>query len=215
MSYLSVANFWKYQNADIWSKAKTHPPWFKHYVHRDRELDQLDPMARLLFYELLGAATRHRNVLFSDPKWLLTETLLDANDIAKHLPVLLKGGWIKETRRPVRSRKRSRIIRESFSLARAHAREDEDKEEDIPPTPLERGEESLRDQGENPRALGTNPRAKAKREKHRDGLKRFVCQYWDEYPDKSVLMDELRDRGAETGEAGELIEQEKRRRGTP
>ena len=46
-------------------------------------------------------------------------------------------------------------------------------------------------------------------------LTRFVCQYWDEYPDKSVLMDELRDRGAETGEAGELIEQEKRRRGAP
>ena len=95
MSYLSIANFWKYQNADVWKKSPGHPPWFKHYVHRDRELDKLEPMARLLFYELLGAATRHKNVLDSDPKWLLTETLLDTKDIANHLPALLNGGWIK------------------------------------------------------------------------------------------------------------------------
>lgn len=83
-----------------------------------------------------------------------------------------------------------------------------------PLPPSEKGELSLRDKGENPRALGTNPRAATKTAKHRAGLEQFVRLHWDEYPDKSVLFDELCDRGASPGEADELLSEEKRRRGT-
>ncbi len=108
MTYLSVTNFWKYQNADAWKKAKTHPPWFKHFVHRDRELDQLPLVARLLFYELLGAATRNSNVLEADLNWIWAETRVEPEVIAEALPLLVKGGWLSETKTARRSRKSSR-----------------------------------------------------------------------------------------------------------
>lgn len=111
--YLSVRNFWKYQNADVWKKAKGHPPWFKFFVSRDRELDQLDPSARLLFYELLASATRHSNVLEADLKWLWAETRLEPELIAEHLPTLLKGAWLSQTKTPRRSRKPSRENRDN------------------------------------------------------------------------------------------------------
>lgn len=96
--YLSVQNFWKYQDKNAWKKAKTHPPWFKHYVNRDRDLDALPPLARLLFHELLGAATRHSNVLEADPNWLWAETRVPVEAIVEMLPLLLKGGWLSQTK---------------------------------------------------------------------------------------------------------------------
>ena len=112
MGYLSVRNFWRYQNADVWKKAKGHPPWFKHYCHRDRELDALEPLARLLFYELLGAATRNSNVLEDDLKWIWAETRVEPETVAEHLPTLIKGGWLSQTQTPRRSRKPSRQTRD-------------------------------------------------------------------------------------------------------
>lgn len=108
MSYLSVQNFWKFQNADVWKKSVGHPPWFKHFVHRDMELDDLPTDARLLFYELLAAATRYSNVLKADLSWLASETRMDAEVIAEMLPLLMKGAWLSETKSPRRSRKPSR-----------------------------------------------------------------------------------------------------------
>lgn len=108
VSYLSVSNFWKYQNADVWKKAKIHPPWFKHYVHRDRELDSLPLHARLLWYEILASATRNSNVLEADLSWLYAETRVPVEVIAETLPLLVKGGWLSETETPRRSRKPSR-----------------------------------------------------------------------------------------------------------
>ena len=138
MAYLSVVNFWKYQNADVWKKSRTHPPWFKMYVHRDREIDALGVHARLLWVELLAAATRYGNVLGmpSEPvdkagenqslsdaeleakqlrsdceatvRWISAETRIDPEVIAETLPKLIKGGWLSETSTPRRSRKSSR-----------------------------------------------------------------------------------------------------------
>lgn len=96
--YLSVANFWKYQDKGAWKKSKTHPPWFKHFVHRDRELDRLPLPARLLFFELLGAATRYSNVLEADLNWISAETRIGPEQIAESLPLLLKGGWLSQTK---------------------------------------------------------------------------------------------------------------------
>ena len=98
MSYLSVCNFWKYQDRNAWKKAKTHPPWFKHYVHRDIEMDRLPLEARLLWSELLAVATRYSNVLEADPNWLWAETRIRPEVIAENLPLLLKGGWLSETK---------------------------------------------------------------------------------------------------------------------
>ncbi len=120
MSYLSVRRFWDYQNADVWKKSKGHPPWFKFYVHRDREVDELPPLARLLWYELLAAACRHGNVLKAnlneserDLKWICSEVRMEPEEVAEYLPMLLKGGWLSQTRTPRRSRKPSRKVLES------------------------------------------------------------------------------------------------------
>lgn len=104
LSYLRISKFWDYQNADVWKKCKGHPPWFKHFVHRDREMDRLPIATRLLWIELLGVATRHSNVLEDDLKWISTETRMPLNEVRKALPVLLKGGWLSQTATPRRSR---------------------------------------------------------------------------------------------------------------
>lgn len=109
LSYLSVQNFWKFQNADVWKKSVGHPPWCKLFVHRDMDIDELPYEARLLFYELLAAATRYSNVLKADVNWLASETRMDAVVIAEMLPLLLKGAWLSETKGARRSRKPSRV----------------------------------------------------------------------------------------------------------
>jgi hypothetical protein len=127
--YLSIINFWNYQNADVWKKSRTHPPWFKHYVHRDRELDALPVEARLLWVELLAAATRHNNILGLGPlppghglseaeaklresernlSWICGEVRMEPETVAEMLPLLIKGGWLSQTATPRRSRKPSR-----------------------------------------------------------------------------------------------------------
>lgn len=131
MSYLSVQNFWKYQNADVWKKSKGHPPWFKHWVNRDRELDALPLLTRLVFYELLAAATRHSNVLEADLKWLWAETRVDSESIRESLPALLKGGWLSETKTPRRSRKPSREVRDDRLDLREEEVEVKDKDFDV------------------------------------------------------------------------------------
>jgi hypothetical protein len=105
VTYLSVQNFWKYQDRNAWKKAKTHPPWFKHYVHRDPELDKLPLAARLLFIELLGVATRYANVIEADlngSEWdlnaLWAETRIPPEVIAENLQLLIKGGWLSQTK---------------------------------------------------------------------------------------------------------------------
>jgi hypothetical protein len=108
VSYISVTNFWEYQNSDVWKKCKGHPPWFKHYVHRDRELDKLSLGARLLFWELLAAATRYQNVLEADLSWICSETRMAPEVVAESLPVLVKGGWLSQTKSKRRSREPSR-----------------------------------------------------------------------------------------------------------
>jgi hypothetical protein len=54
--------------------------------------------------------------------------------------------------------------------------------------------------------------ARAQESGSRLRLEEFIRQFWDEYPDKDILVDELTDRGAEVVEALELIETERRRR---
>lgn len=110
--YLRVKNFWKYQNADVWKKCDGHPPWFKHFVHRDRELDQLPVVARLLFSELLGSATRNSNVLQDDLNWICSEVRMTPKEVAQALPMLVKGGWLSQSSSARRSRAPSRKTRE-------------------------------------------------------------------------------------------------------
>lgn len=167
MAYLSVANFWKYQNADAWKKAKTHPPWFKHYVHRDRELDALPYPARLLFWELLAAATRYENVLgpgglngseakLSDSEeilsWIQSETRVDIETIRETLPLLLQGGWLSQTKTARRSRKPSRGILPD------PGRQDVDVDVDVDPFADATGEEPdpTREGSSSPRSYETD-----------------------------------------------------------
>jgi hypothetical protein len=131
MAYLSVRKFWDYQNADVWKKCKGHPPWFKLFVHRDGEIDMLPPLARLLWYELLSAATRHANVLQADLKWLSSETHLDRKVIAEMLPLLVKGGWLSETDTPRRSRTPSRKIRDKVATRSRSRLEEESSSEGL------------------------------------------------------------------------------------
>lgn len=138
MSYLSVVNFWKFQNADAWKKSKGHPPWYKHFVHRDRDIDRLPVEARLLWYEILGAATRYSNVLEADLNWLYAETRIEPDTIREMLPLLLKGGWLSETRTQRRSRKPSRRNPpDPLPLIRIEEEEEKDQNQGlfVPPLP--------------------------------------------------------------------------------
>lgn len=110
MTYLRIKNFWSYQNADVWKKARAnksghkHPAWCKLYVARDLELDALHPMVRLVFYELLRLATITGNVIPNDISTIAKAISTPRQEVVKAIPVLLKGAWLSETRSPRRSR---------------------------------------------------------------------------------------------------------------
>jgi hypothetical protein len=132
MAYLSITNFWNYQNADAWKKAKSGPPkWCKLYSHHDREMLQQPEHIRLLWFELLRAATRHSNVLEADLKWICSEVRMEPKRVAEGLKVLRKGGWLTETQTPRRSRKVSR--QPSRGSSRPNARgKSKKKEKNLP-----------------------------------------------------------------------------------
>lgn len=110
MTYLRIRNFWDYQNADVWKKAKAnkkghrHPPWCKLYVARDLEIDALPPITRLVFYELLRLATVTGNVIPNDISTIANAISIPRQEVAKAIPMLLKGAWLSETKTSRRSR---------------------------------------------------------------------------------------------------------------
>lgn len=125
--YLRVKNFWAYQNADVWKKSRVHPPWCKFFVHRDLELDQLPWEARLLWYELLGVATRYANAFLSETQWIANETRMPPSIVRKHLPRLVEGGWLSYSSTGRRSRK---------ILDKALDQKKKEKKKETPLTPL-------------------------------------------------------------------------------
>lgn len=110
MNYLRVRNFWNYQNADVWKKARAnkrghrHPPWCKLHVARDLEFDGLPPMTRFVFYELLRLATVSGNVIPNDISTIANAISTPRQEVAKAIPTLLKGAWLSESKSPRRSR---------------------------------------------------------------------------------------------------------------
>lgn len=117
MSYLRIRNFWDYQNADAWTKARQnkgghrHPAWCKLYVARDLELDAEKPIVRLVFYELLRLATVCGNVIPNDISRIANAISTPRQDVAQAIPRLLKGGWLLESATARRSREPSRKVR--------------------------------------------------------------------------------------------------------
>ena len=115
MTYLRVRNFWEYQNADAWKKARDtkrgHPPWCKLYVQQDIELQQLPWEAEQLFYALLRVATKYANVFPNDSQFIVNETRIPLSIVGKHLPLLVKGRWVSQTK----SSRPSREVLEKFA----------------------------------------------------------------------------------------------------
>ena len=116
MNYLRVKNFWDYQNADAWKKAKAnkgghkHPAWCKFYVARDMELDREKPMVRLVFYELLRLATVCENAIPNDSQAIAKAISTPTQATTQAIERLLEMGWLSETRTRRSSRKPSRKI---------------------------------------------------------------------------------------------------------
>lgn len=115
--YLRVKNFWDYQNADAWKKARQnrgghrHPAWCKLYVARDLELDAEKPVVRLVFYELLRLATVCENVIPNDISTIANAISMPRQAVGEAIPRLLKGGWLSESASARRSREPSRKFR--------------------------------------------------------------------------------------------------------
>ena len=129
--YLRIRNFWEYQNADAWKKAKQtkrgHPAWCKVYVQPDLELQRLPWEAEQLFYALLRVATKYTNVFPNDSEWIVKETRIPLSVVSEMLPQLVKGRWLSQSR----SARPSRNILEKLS-----PRSREEVEEETPQTPL-------------------------------------------------------------------------------
>lgn len=129
--YLRVRNFWDYQNADAWKKARAnkrgnrHPAWCKLYAARDYEIDQLPVVTRLVWYELLRLATIHANAIPNDSQLILKQISIDSQDYANACGQLIKGGWIKVSKTKRLSREPSRNF---LPLDR-----DRDRENPLPP----------------------------------------------------------------------------------
>lgn len=122
MTYLRVRNFWNYQNADAWKKAKAnkkghkHPAWCKLYVARDFELDAERPIVRLVFLELLKLATIYANVIPNNSQLIANAISLPPKDVAQAIEELLNGAWLTETQSARRSREPSRKIPDQIEV---------------------------------------------------------------------------------------------------
>lgn len=120
MSYLRVKNFWDYQNADAWKKAREnkgghrHPAWCKLFVRRDMELEALSLTTRLVFYELLKLATTYENLILNDSEAISKAISVPRQQVSKAITELVKGRWLQETKTARRSREPSRKSLETF-----------------------------------------------------------------------------------------------------
>jgi hypothetical protein len=116
VSYLRIKNFWEYQNADAWKKARKnkgghkHPAWCKFHCARDQELDAEKPMTRLVFYELLRLSTIYENAILNDISKIAKAISMSPDATRQAIDRLLEVGWLSETKTPRRSREPSRKI---------------------------------------------------------------------------------------------------------
>lgn len=142
MTYLRVRSFWEYQNADVWKKAKAnkgghrHPAWCKLFVQSDLELQSQKPMVRLVFYELLKLATQYANVIPNESQAIAKAISVPPKETRQAVSVLLKGGWLEETKTARVSRAPSRKSREKLSPREEESREELEETEDLDPEPV-------------------------------------------------------------------------------
>lgn len=139
--YYRVTNWERYQHY-----GQRNPPWIKFYTSLldDEDLTSLPIPTQLLFDRLLLLAARTGNTLKIDSKLLSNDLRLPLRVVQQGLPLLVKGGWIKESAASTRKR------------ANASTRREEKKE--LSPTVVE-GESSSSPYTDEPDALGLEGRA--------------------------------------------------------
>jgi len=109
VSFYRVRNWERYQNADVAKKSPNGVlPWVKLWTKEDYELDREPYHVRLLFVELLKLAGREMNAIPSDLNWISTRCGMAPEDVAEGVAVLLRKGWLSETKTNRRSRQHSR-----------------------------------------------------------------------------------------------------------
>ncbi len=107
--FLRVRNWEKYQNADLAKKSGADGlAWVKLWTRDDYELSQESYLVRLLFVEILKLAGREMNAIPNDLNWISSRCDMNVKDVAKGLDVLLKQGWLSQTKSNRRSRQHSR-----------------------------------------------------------------------------------------------------------
>ena len=202
MTYLRVRKFSELQHyAD-----RPDNPWIKLYVRLldDEELNALPITTRLLWDRLLLLAQRYANAIPNDPERLAKITCIPTRNVREGITHLLKGGWLSQTNSPRRASKpaSNRASKPASPRARAQSREEE------PPTPSKEGSSSLRSKESSAAAQATPNGAGPLNATQLAALAALAHREWDTYPDKTILHDELTDRGATRKQAAAIIQAE-------
>lgn len=182
MSYLRIRNWERYQHY-----RDRRPPWVKFYVELldDLQIRSLPLPTRFLMCQLLLLAARHDNAILKNSEAIANDLRMKPEDVHEGLEELLRIRWIQETRTPRRASKPA-----SSALAKRYTR---DRDRERPPLPPTGGNENEQKTTQNRRDNGTNPRALQQREHVATRALHFVKTHGHEYPDHTVLADELRD----------------------
>lgn len=99
MTYLSVVNWDRYQDYQV-----DDPHYIKLHISilDDKKVQALDPLPRLLWYQVLALAGRYQNSLPFNVSAIAKETKLERHSVAKSLQILISKGLVRETQTPRR-----------------------------------------------------------------------------------------------------------------
>lgn len=110
LMYYRIKNWEKFQNADVAKKSPNGVlPWVKLWTHDDYDLGKQPYYVRLLFVEMLKLAGREMNAIEADLGWISSRVEMAPEDVSQGIVVLLKEGWLSETKTARRSRNESRF----------------------------------------------------------------------------------------------------------
>lgn len=108
-SYVRVRNWHKYQHyssapTSVNPKKRRQLAWVKYYIDEleDEEFLSLPYAAQLLFHRLLlleaKAVNRGERGVLKNFEAIAKRTRMESDDVAKMLPLLVKGRWLSESK---------------------------------------------------------------------------------------------------------------------
>lgn len=131
--YLQVSGFESFQHAHIFKKSDGTPPWIKLYVKLldNEDFESLSYGAQLAYFKLLLLASRKKNVIPSDEKWLSRRIGFTELETTQAVEELAKTGFLSRTRRPKKLQLSSNRVAPTVAPRGEESREEEKREEDI------------------------------------------------------------------------------------